>query len=154
MYAPLSRAKALLDTLLITKLGLPASAHVAGIPKANKEPSRQPAARRPLPTRLPAKLARRPELDKALLIACDGDQFVVTRLDRLSHFLGNLIALSRDLQARVADLVVFGQVIDTSALAGRVFSRIPGGIGESEHAPMPERTGDGLEAERALGPHR
>lgn len=30
------------------------------------------------------KLARRPELDKALLLARPGDQLVVTKLDRLA----------------------------------------------------------------------
>ena len=41
------------------------------------------------------KLARRPELDKALLVACRrGDQLVVTKLDRLGRSLEHLIDLS------------------------------------------------------------
>lgn len=31
------------------------------------------------------KLARRPELDKALLVAREGDQLVITKLDRLGR---------------------------------------------------------------------
>ena len=45
------------------------------------------------------KLARRPELDKALLVAREGDQLVITKLDRLGRSLEHLIALSNELQA-------------------------------------------------------
>ncbi len=57
------------------------------------------------------KLARRPALDQALLVSRSGDQLVVTKLNRLGRSLGRLIALSRDLQARVEDLVVLDQGI-------------------------------------------
>lgn len=53
------------------------------------------------------KLARRPELDKALLSTNRaGDQLVVTKLDRLGRSLENLIELSNTLQVRGVDLVV------------------------------------------------
>ena len=65
------------------------------------------------------KLASRPELDKALLVAKRaGDKLVITKLDRLGRSLEHLIALSRDLQARGVDLVVLDQGIDTTT-AGR-----------------------------------
>lgn len=70
------------------------------------------------------KLARRPELDKALLSANrSGDQLVVTKLDRLGRSLENLIDLSKTLQERGVDLVVLDQGIDTSSPAGRMFFR-------------------------------
>ncbi len=68
------------------------------------------------------KLARRPELDKALLSAARaGDQLVVTKLDRLGRSLEHLIALSNQLQERRVDLVVIDQGIDTSTAIGRMF---------------------------------
>jgi len=98
------------------------------------------------------KLARRPELDKALMIASRaGDQLVVTKLDRLGRSLGDLIALSADIQAREVDLVVLGQGIDTSTAVGRMFFQIIGAVAEFEHALMAERTRDGLAAARARG---
>jgi DNA invertase Pin-like site-specific DNA recombinase len=97
------------------------------------------------------KLARRPELDKALLVARKGDQLVVTKLDRLGRSLEHLIALSKDLQTRGVDLVVLDQGIDTSTALGRMFFQIIGSIAEFEHALMSERTRDGLEAARARG---
>ncbi len=98
------------------------------------------------------KLASRPELDKALLVAKRaGDKLVITKLDRLGRSLEHLIALSRDLQARGVDLVVLDQGVDTSTAAGRMFFQTLGAIAEFEHALMSERTRDGLDAARARG---
>jgi DNA invertase Pin-like site-specific DNA recombinase len=97
------------------------------------------------------KLARRPALDQALLIARNGDQLVVTKLDRLGRSLEHLIALSNDLQTKGVDLVVLDQGIDTSTALGRMFFQILGAVAEFEHALMVERTRDGLEAARARG---
>ncbi|MGQ4601620.1 recombinase family protein [Nocardia sp. R6R-6] len=98
------------------------------------------------------KLASRPELDKALLVANrEGDQLVVTKLDRLGRSLEHLIELSKTLQDRGVDLVVLDQGIDTSTAVGRVFFQILGAIAEFEHALMSERTRDGLAAARARG---
>ncbi|MEV4183233.1 recombinase family protein [Streptosporangium canum] len=93
------------------------------------------------------KLASRPELDKALLVARDGDQLAVTKLDRL----GRSIELSNQLQDRSVDLVVLDQGIDTSTPVGTMFFHILGAIAEFEHALMSERTRDGLAAARAHG---
>jgi DNA invertase Pin-like site-specific DNA recombinase len=97
------------------------------------------------------KLARRPELDKALLVARAGDQLVITKLDRLGRSLEHLIELSKDLSGRGVHLVVLDQGIDTSTPVGRMFFQILGAIAEFEHALMSERTRDGLEAARARG---
>ncbi|MDQ2852267.1 MAG: recombinase family protein [Actinomycetota bacterium] len=97
-------------------------------------------------------LARRPELDKALLSANRaGDQLVVTKLDRLGRSLEHLIALSHQLQDKQVDLVVLDQGIDTSTAVGRLFFSVIGAIAEFEHALMSERTRDGLAAARARG---
>ena len=101
--------------------------------------------------RASGKLASRPELDKALLVAREGDQLVVTKLDRLGRSLEHLIVLSNELQARGVDLVVIDQGIDTSTAVGRMFFQILGAIAEFEHALMAERTRDGLAAARARG---
>ncbi|WP_225600182.1 recombinase family protein [Mycobacterium avium] len=98
------------------------------------------------------KLARRPELDKALLSASRaGDQLVVTKLDRLGRSLEHLIELSKRLEAAGVDLVVLDQGIDTSSAIGRMFFQILGAVAEFEHALMSERTMDGLAAARARG---
>jgi len=98
------------------------------------------------------KLARRPELDRALLSANRfGDQLVITKFDRLGRSLEHLIELSNQLQAKQVDLVVLDQGIDTSTAVGRMFFQILGAIAEFEHALMSERTMDGFAAARARG---
>ena len=97
------------------------------------------------------KLARRPELDKALLVARSGDQVVVTKLDRLGRSLEHLIDLSKQLEANGVGLVVLDQGIDTTTAVGRMFFQILGAIAEFEHALMSERTSEGLAAARARG---
>jgi len=98
------------------------------------------------------KLARRPELDKALLSANrDGDQLVVTKLDRLGRSLEHLIELAKLLESRDVDLVVLDQGIDTSTPVGTMFFHILGAIAQFEHALISERTMDGLAAARARG---
>jgi DNA invertase Pin-like site-specific DNA recombinase len=98
------------------------------------------------------KLAKRPELDRALLSANRaGDQLVVTKLDRLGRSLEHLIELAKVLQSSRVDLVVLDQGIDTSTAVGRLFFQIIGAIAEFEQALMSERTTDGLAAARARG---
>ena len=64
------------------------------------------------------KLASRPELDKALLVAKRvGDKLVITKLDRLGRSFEHLIVLARDLQ------LVLDQGVDTSTRPGACTSR-------------------------------
>jgi DNA invertase Pin-like site-specific DNA recombinase len=97
------------------------------------------------------KLASRPELDKALIAAREGDEFVITKLDRLGRSTKNLLELSERLRGNGITLVVLDQGIDTSTPAGRMFFTILGAIAEFEHSMMVERTHDGLAAARARG---
>jgi DNA invertase Pin-like site-specific DNA recombinase len=97
------------------------------------------------------KLASRPELDKALIAAREGDEFVITKLDRLGRSTKNLLELSERLRGNGITLVVLDQGIDTSTPGGVLFFTILGAIAEFEHAMMVERTHDGLAAARARG---
>lgn len=97
------------------------------------------------------KLARRPELDKALGRLSPGDTFVITRLSRAMRSLRELIALAASLRARGIDLVVLKQGIDTSSPAGRQAFHILGTIGEFQSEIIIEGTREGLAAARARG---
>lgn len=97
------------------------------------------------------KLASRPELDKALIVARKDDEFVITKLDRLGRSLKNLIELSERLQELGVNLIVLDQAIDTSTPQGRMFFHILGAVAEFERALTAERTRDGLAAARARG---
>ena len=102
------------------------------------------------------KLARRPELDKALLSANRaGYQLVVITLDRLGRSLEHLIELAKHLQARGVDLVVLDQGIDTSTAVGRLFFQILGAIAEPRPSTQPSRSACHSRAfPRTCQPHR
>jgi len=120
-------------------------------PEAQDDALRAAGCEQVFTDKITGKLARRPELDKALLVLRSGDQLAVTKLDRLGRSLAHLIELAAGLDGRGVDLVVLDQGIDTSTAVGRMFFHILGAIAEFEHALMSERTRDGLEAARARG---
>jgi DNA invertase Pin-like site-specific DNA recombinase len=94
------------------------------------------------------KLARRPELDKALLSANRaGDQLAITKLDRLGRSLEHLIELSNQLQTKKIDLVVLDQGIDTSTPAGRMFFQILGSIAVISSSSVDQASDLGCRAE-------
>jgi len=80
------------------------------------------------------KLARRPELDKALLVLRKGDQLVVTKLDRLGRSLEHLISLSKDLPARGVDLVVLPPRRSPGNSRAGVVERSPGRLDRRQAA--------------------
>jgi DNA invertase Pin-like site-specific DNA recombinase len=120
-------------------------------PEAQQDALKAAGCQKVFTDKASGKLARRPELDKALLVLREGDQLVVTKLDRLGRSLEHLIELSKQLQAQGVALVVLDQGIDTSTAVGRMFFQILSAIAEFEHALMSERTMDGLQAARARG---
>jgi DNA invertase Pin-like site-specific DNA recombinase len=120
-------------------------------PDAQEDALREAGCDRIFVDKASGKLASRPELDKALITAREGDQFVVTKLDRLGRSLKNLIELVDRLKDQKVGLVILDQGIDTSTNMGRMFFQILGAIAEFEHAMMVERTHDGLAAARARG---
>lgn len=120
-------------------------------PEAQHDALRAAGCEQVFVDRASGKLARRPELDQALLVVRDGDQLVVTKLDRLGRSLEHLIELARTLQQRGVDLVVLDQGVDTSTAVGRMFFQVLGAIAEFEASLLSERTKDGLEAARARG---
>lgn len=99
------------------------------------------------------KLAKRPELDKALDYLRSGDTLVITKLDRLGRSLQHLLDLSALLGKREIDLIVLTQGIDTTTPVGRMYFAILGAIAEFERELIVERTKDGLAAARARGRH-
>lgn len=120
-------------------------------PDAQEDALREAGCDRIFVDKASGKLASRPELDRALMVAREGDQFVITKLDRLGRSLKNLIELVDRLKEQKVALVILDQGIDTSTNMGRMFFQILGAVAEFEHGLMIERTREGLEAARARG---
>lgn len=101
--------------------------------------------------RASGKLARRPELDKALDYLRASDQLVVTKLDRLGRSVRHPIDLVGDLGEGHVDLCVLHHGIDTASPAGRLFFHLVGAFAEFERDLISERTREGLDAAPARG---
>jgi DNA invertase Pin-like site-specific DNA recombinase len=93
----------------------------------------------------------RPELSKAFEYLRDGDQLVITKLDRLGRSTKDLLALLERLDSTGVRLKVIDQNIDTSTAEGKFFFTIIGAVAEFERSLIVSRTKDGLAAARARG---
>lgn len=95
--------------------------------------------------------AQRPQLDLVRRIAREGDQVVITRLDRLSRSLRDLIAIGDDWRAKGVQLRVLEQGIDTTTSEGRMLFGMLAVLAEFQRELIIANTRDGLAAARARG---
>ena len=94
----------------------------------------------------------RPMLKQCLGYVREGDQVIVTRIDRLARSTLHLCQIAETLRKKGVDLVVLDQNIDTSDATGRLLFNMLGAIGQFETQIRAERQMDrGL---RRRTPHR
>ncbi|MDP2100267.1 MAG: recombinase family protein [Gallionella sp.] len=86
----------------------------------------------------------RTALKECLSYLREGDQLVITRLDRLARSVMDLSQITYDLQQRNIDLVVIDQQIDTSTPTGKLMFNMLGAIAEFETELRKERQVDGI----------
>lgn len=79
----------------------------------------------------------------------EGDQFVVTRLDRLARSVLDLTQIAREMAGKRVDLVVLDQAIDTTNPTGRLLFHVLASIGEFERELIKERASDGIARAKA-----
>ena len=81
----------------------------------------------------------REELQTLLSFPHEGDELVVTRVDRLARSIGDLQDIVRELRAKKIALVATEQPIDTSTAAGKAFLDMRGVFAELETNMRRER---------------
>lgn len=81
----------------------------------------------------------------------EGDQFVVTRLDRLARSVLDLSQITAEIAAKKVDLVVLDQSIDTGSPTGRLLFHMLAAIGEFERDLIKERASEGIARAKAAG---
>ena len=86
----------------------------------------------------------RPQLKECLNYVRDGDQLIVTRIDRLARSTLHLCQIAETLKQKGVDLVVLDQNIDTSDATGRLLFNMLGAIGQFETEIRAERQMDGI----------
>lgn len=93
----------------------------------------------------------RPELDRMVEQLRDGDVVVVTKYDRLSRSLKDLLEIVEVIRARGAGFQSLAEDIDTTTPAGRLVFHVFASIAQFERERISERTREGLAAARKRG---
>ena len=93
----------------------------------------------------------RPELDRLLDQLRPGDVVVVTKYDRLSRSLQDLLTIVEAVRAKGAGFRSLAEDIDTTTPAGRLVFHVFASIAQFERERISERTKEGLIAARKRG---
>lgn len=93
----------------------------------------------------------RKELNKALDHLRRGDVFIVTKLDRLTRSLIDLLSILKKIDAAGAKFRSLGEAIETESPAGRMMMQMVGVFAEFEREIIKERVRKGLAHARANG---
>src|SRR5215211_6853217 len=94
----------------------------------------------------------RPNWDKVIELAREGDTIVTWRLDRIGRGMKNLLDIMESLEKSKIDLkTLTGIEVDTSTPTGRLIFRMVAAIIEYEREQVIERTTAGLQAAFARG---
>lgn len=99
-------------------------------------------------------LEGRSALQTALEILADGDELMVTRIDRLARSVADLQDIVRSVQAAGASLRATEQPIDTSTAAGKCFLDMLGVFAEFESNLRRERQAEGIARAKAKGVYK
>lgn len=95
--------------------------------------------------------AARPELERLIDQLRPGDVVVVTKYDRLSRSLQDLLGIVARIQAAGAGFRSLAEDIDTTTPAGRLVFHVFASIAQFERERIAERTREGLAAARRRG---
>ena len=93
----------------------------------------------------------RPELDKLIDQLRPGDVVSVTKYDRLSRSLQDLLSIVEAIRAKGAGFRSLAEDIDTTTSAGRLVFHVFASIAQFERERISERTREGLASARKLG---
>ncbi|CAM4256074.1 recombinase family protein [Palleronia rufa] len=91
------------------------------------------------------------ELDKLIDQLRPGDIVTVTKYDRLSRSLQDLLAIVAAIRAKGAGFRSLAEDIDTTTSAGRLVFHVFASIAQFERERISERTREGLAAARKVG---
>jgi DNA invertase Pin-like site-specific DNA recombinase len=101
-----------------------------------------------------SSVAQRPQLAAALDFVREGDVLVVTKLDRLARNMGNLVDITRRLEAKGVSLRILAMNLDTSTPTGQLMLNVLGAVAQFERELMLERQREGIAKARAEGKYK
>lgn len=94
---------------------------------------------------------KRVELQRCLEFAREGDEIVITKLDRLARSTLHLTQIAADLDRRGIHLIVLQQNIETKTPTGKLLFNMLSSIAEFELSLRAERVRDGIKKAKQNG---
>ena len=105
-----------------------------------------------------SSVAERQQLEVALDYVREGDQFAVTKLDRLARSVGDLLSIVARLEAKRVSLRVLSisgnQTLDTATSTGRLMLSVIGAVGQAEREAMLEPQREGIAKAKPEGRYK
>jgi DNA invertase Pin-like site-specific DNA recombinase len=105
-----------------------------------------------------SSMAERQQLEAALDYVREGDQFVITKLDRLARSVSDLLAIVARLESKNVAFRVLSisgnQPLDTSTATGRLMLSVIGAVGQAEREAMLERQREGIAKAKREGRYK
>jgi len=98
--------------------------------------------------------AVRPELERALDFAREGDTFVVTKPDRLARSTKDLLGIIDRLNDRGVRVRILSLDLDTTTATGKLMLTILGAVAAFERELMLERQREGIAKAKADGKYK
>ena len=96
--------------------------------------------------KISARSAKRPEFDGLIRSMRDGDQLVVTKLDRLCRSVKDAMEILDVLKLKGASLKILNMGLDTSSATGQLVISVLASIAEFEANILRERQREGIDA--------
>jgi DNA invertase Pin-like site-specific DNA recombinase len=101
-----------------------------------------------------SSVSRRQALEEALDYLRDGDELVVTKLDRLARSIRDLMEIVERVRSKGASLRILAMDLDTSSATGKLMLGILGSVAEFEREIMLERQREGIAKAKAAGKYK
>jgi DNA invertase Pin-like site-specific DNA recombinase len=101
-----------------------------------------------------SSIAERPRLEAALHSLRNGDQLVVTKLDRLARSVVHLGQIVERIAEAGASLRILSMGVDTSTATGKLMLNVIGSVAQFEREMMLERQREGIAKAAAAGKYK
>lgn len=94
---------------------------------------------------------QRDRLEEALNYIREGDEFIVTKVDRLARSVGDFMKLHEDIKAKGVTLKIINMGIDINTPTGELVLTMLAGFAQMERSMMLERQKEGIAKAKAEG---
>jgi DNA invertase Pin-like site-specific DNA recombinase len=96
----------------------------------------------------------RTQLEAAIEFVREGDELIVTKLDRLARSVADLVGIEKKLTGKGTALRVMQPALDTSTSTGRLSFNVIASVAQFEREIMLERQHEGIQRAKVAGKYK